>query len=95
MSCDVAHAYRAAVATRVLAMLAPADTSEIAAAMAAPPIVERAVVRESRIPLLVSLALLMAGVVFGMLIRQSRPPTPCRTKERVKEEQVKEDDEDE
>lgn len=67
MASDIAQAFRASAATRVVAMLTPSDTSEVAVAMAAPPIVRRAVVRESRVPISVGIALVFVGVVLAML----------------------------
>ena len=76
-SADLAEAYRAAVATRVIAMLTPSEASEVASAMARPPVVERAVVAERSLPLCVAAALVLVGAIFALLLaslQRRQPP---------------------
>eukprot|EP00966_Prymnesium_polylepis_P201759 4674958-Prymnesium_polylepis.2 len=61
MVCEAARLFQACAVTRTLIMLSHSDTGEIAAAMAAPPRVERRVASVHRVPPFAGIALFLAG----------------------------------
>ena len=84
-----ADRFRAAASTRILAMLAEPDESAIARAMRNRS-VERKTVRELRVPLLVALSVLVAGIVFGHALRIGQQK--CTADEHGEEEEGDDDD---
>lgn len=73
MSSRAGDELRATVCTKVVAMLTLPDAEAVADAMAAKPIVERTLVREQKVPISISIALIVVGVVLAVFVMQLLP----------------------